>query len=177
MRVQDYVESFAIIIPQQQPQSAVQRTALASTAIPLTSSYLAGKPTPVTQSRPKYPSGQVRRAGQPYQYISTGFTTVQVAVQCAMFTVAAGGSGRCTDSPQPWMPSALFPYPTYPFVLRTGAGLTESAHAHPPPASHITCFSSIVMFCIDCLTFTLSLLMYSWIPFISALIQQMLKEK
>jgi hypothetical protein len=33
------------------------------------------------------------------------------------------------------------------------------------------------MLCIDYLTFTLSLLMYSWIPFISALIQQMLKEK
>ena len=33
------------------------------------------------------------------------------------------------------------------------------------------------MFCVDYLTFPLSLLMYSWIPFISALIQQMLKEK
>jgi hypothetical protein len=87
-----------------------------------------------------------------------------------MFTVAAGVSGRCTDSPQPAMPSALFPYPTYPFVLATGAGITRLA-------SHITCFTSIVMFCIVYLTFTLSNLMFSWMPFICALVVQMLKEK
>jgi hypothetical protein len=36
---------------------------------------------------------------------------------------------------------------------------------------------SIVLYCVEYLTFTLSLLVYSWIPFISALVQQMLKEK
>ncbi len=92
----------------------------------------AGKPGPLSGDAPKYPSGQTKNTNnrQPYQYISTGFSTVQIAVQCAMFTVTDVGFGSCTQRPQPVIPSNIFPYPTYSFIQRANAPLTESAHVH-----------------------------------------------
>ena len=61
--------------------------------------------------------------GISYQYIASGFVAVQMAVQCAMFSLASGSiSGSCTGA-QPSIPAKVYPYPTYAYTQAANVGI------------------------------------------------------